>query len=158
MGTLPYRLSVNHPFDGCYDYGRKAIFFITKINIAFRDILATLIYMKNILNDKDFFEQNLIHMNRVTGKVIAYGNLAPVLLAGGIFLKLYEMPLQWLIIFSCFLIPFTIVQNILTRKCKNQKAIAYFDEHAVVKFSFTKFIASSFVSPETLMPLIYTPL
>lgn len=126
MGTLPYRLSVNHPFDGCYDYGRKAIFFITKINIAFRDILATLIYMKNILNDKDFFEQNLIHMNRVTGKVIAYGNLAPVLLAGGIFLKLYEMPLQWLIIFSCFLIPFTIVQNILTRKCKNQKAIAYF--------------------------------
>ena len=81
--------------------------------------------MKNILNDKDFFEQNLISMNRVAGKVIAYANLAPVLLAGGIFLKLYEMPLLWLIIFSCFLIPFTIIQNILTRKCKNQKVIAY---------------------------------
>lgn len=81
--------------------------------------------MKNIVSDKEFFEENLIHMNRVTGKVIAYGNLAPVLLACGIFLKLYEMPLSWLIIFSGLLIPFTIIQNVLTRKCKNQKIVAY---------------------------------
>ena len=39
--------------------GRKAIFFIMKINIAFRDILATLIYMKNILKNSVLDDQSL---------------------------------------------------------------------------------------------------
>lgn len=81
--------------------------------------------MKHYINDEEFFKANLIHINKITGKILAYGNLAPVLLAGGIFLKLYEMPLIWLVIFSAFLIPFTIIQNILTRKCSNQKLVAY---------------------------------
>jgi hypothetical protein len=81
--------------------------------------------MKHYINDEEFFKANLIHINKITGKILAYGNLAPVLLAGGIFLNLYEMPLIWLVIFSAFLIPFTIIQNILTRKCSNQKLVAY---------------------------------
>ena len=81
--------------------------------------------MKHYINDEEFFKANLTHINKITGKILAYGNLAPVLLAGGIFLKLYEMPLIWLVIFSAFLIPFTIIQNILTRKCSNQKLVAY---------------------------------
>ena len=71
--------------------------------------------MKHYINDEEFFKANLTHINKITGKILAYGNLAPVLLAGGIFLKLYEMPLIWLVIFFFFLIPFTIIQNILTR-------------------------------------------
>ena len=72
--------------------------------------------MQHYINDEEFFKKNLSHINKLTGKILAYANIAPVLLACGIFLKLYEMPLFWLVIFSAFLIPFTIVQNILARK------------------------------------------
>lgn len=82
--------------------------------------------MQHYINDEEFFKKNLSHINKLTGKILAYANIAPVLLACGIFLKLYEMPLFWLVIFSAFLIPFTIVQNILARKCSNQKFVAYF--------------------------------
>ena len=81
--------------------------------------------MKHYINDEEFFKANLSHINKITGKILAYGNLAPVLLACGILFNLYEMPLSWLVIFSAFLIPFTIIQNILARKCLNQKFVAY---------------------------------
>ena len=37
--------------------------------------------MKHYINDEEFFKANLIHINKITGKILAYGNLAPVLLA-----------------------------------------------------------------------------
>ena len=69
--------------------------------------------MQHYINDEEFFKKNLSHINKLTGKILAYANIAPVLLACGIFLKLYEMPLFWLVIFSAFLIPFTIWLSII---------------------------------------------
>ena len=37
--------------------------------------------MKHYINDEEFFKANLTHINKITGKILAYGNLAPVLLA-----------------------------------------------------------------------------
>ena len=89
-------------------------------------IYDIIVSMKHYINDEEFFKANLIHMNKITGKIMAWANLAPVLLALGIFLKIYLMPISWLIIFSSFLLLATILQNILTRKSSNQKFVAYF--------------------------------
>lgn len=81
--------------------------------------------MSRITNDEEFFKENLAHINILVGKILAYANLAPVLLACGVLLKIFKMSIAWLGLFSCFMIPFAIIQNILARKCKNQKVVAY---------------------------------
>ena len=79
-----------------------------------------------IVNDEDFFKQNLVRINKTTGKVIKYANIAPVLLSIGIIFNIYVLDFKWLVIFESFLLPFTIIQNILNKKCDNQKFVAYF--------------------------------
>ena len=82
--------------------------------------------MDQILNDEEFFKKNLSHINQMAGRVILFANFAPFLLALGVYLKVFQMPISYLMLFSAFTIPFTIAQSILARKCKNQKLVAYF--------------------------------
>ena len=82
--------------------------------------------MDQILNDEEFFKKNLSHINQMAGRVILFANFAPFLLALGVYLKVFQMPIFYLMLFSAFTIPFTIAQSILARKCKNQKLVAYF--------------------------------
>ena len=82
--------------------------------------------MIEILNDEEFFKKNLSHINQIAGKVILFANFAPFLLTLGVYLNIFSMRIAYLMLFSAFTIPFTIVQSILARKCKNQKFVAYF--------------------------------
>ena len=57
--------------------------------------------MSRITNDEEFFKENLAHINILVGKILAYANLAPVLLACGVLLKIFKMSIAWLGLFSC---------------------------------------------------------
>ena len=87
--------------------------------------------MDHILNDEEFFKKNLSHINQMAGKVILFANFAPFLLALCVYFKIFAMPVSWLFLFSAFTIPFTISQYILTKKCKNQKFVAYYTLYGI---------------------------
>ena len=75
---------------------------------------------------EDFFEENVKKINIICGKIIGLVIIVPILLTICVKLKFFYMPIDWLALFSCFIIPYAIAQNIIIRKCKNQKFNTYF--------------------------------
>lgn len=75
---------------------------------------------------EEFFEENVKKINVICGRIIGLVIIAPILLIISVKLGFFYMPINWLILFSCFIIPFAIFQNILIRKCNNQRFNTYF--------------------------------
>lgn len=76
--------------------------------------------MSKFENYEEFFEQNVININKICGKIIISVIIVPILLSLCVKLGLFTMPLDWLFLFSLILIPYAIFQNLLIRFCKNQ--------------------------------------
>jgi len=75
---------------------------------------------------EEFFDENVRKINIICGRMIALVNIVPILLTIFVKMGFFYMPIDWLFIFSIFLIPYSIIQNIIIRKCQNQRFNTYF--------------------------------
>ena len=81
--------------------------------------------MSRFENYEEFFEQNVININKICGKIIISVLIVPILLTLCVKVGFFTMPLDWLLLFSLILIPYAILQNLLIRYCKNQLLNTY---------------------------------
>lgn len=82
--------------------------------------------MNTVETYEDFFCENVKKINSICGKIIGLVIIVPILLTISVLLDFFYMPIDWLVLFSIILVPFAVVQNILIRKCKNQRFNTYF--------------------------------
>ncbi|MBR4012364.1 MAG: hypothetical protein IKI98_06035, partial [Spirochaetaceae bacterium] len=75
---------------------------------------------------EEFFEENVKKINVICGKIIGLVILVPILLIISVKCGFFYMPIDWLVLFTYFIIPYVIAQNIFIRKCKNQRFNTYF--------------------------------
>ena len=54
---------------------------------------------------EEFFEENVKKINVICGRIIGLVIIAPILLMISVKLGFFYMPINWLILFSCFIIP-----------------------------------------------------